>query len=110
MSTLVIEARTRFSATGRIAAATSSASQTNTTITGHSASIAAFTRRWPTSIVSPPSFRVTRGGWIMPTALIEASNCSSVAGGTGAVRRLFKLAWRARGSTLRSSAMVGSLR
>ena len=73
MSTLDIEARIRFSATERIASAASSASHTSTSITGRSALIAAFTRRLPTTIISPSSFGVTQGGWMMPTALIEAS-------------------------------------
>ena len=44
-----------------------------TSIAGRSAVIAAFTRRLPTTIVSPSSFGVTQGGWMMPTALIEAT-------------------------------------
>ncbi len=108
ISTLDIEARIKFSATERIASAASSASQTSTSINGRSALIAAFTRRLPTTIISPSSFGVTQGGWMMPTALMEASNCSSIAGDTGVVRGLFGLTWRVRGSTARSSAMMGS--
>jgi hypothetical protein len=81
----------RFSATERMASAASSASHTSTSISGRSAAIAAFTRRLPTTIVSPSSFRVTQGGWMMPTALIEASSCSSIAGDAGVRRGLFGL-------------------
>ena len=59
VSTLVIEARIRFSATERIASAASSALQTSTSIAGRSAAIAAFTRRRPATITRPSSFGVT---------------------------------------------------
>ena len=91
MSTLFIEARIRFSATERIASAASSASQTMTVISDRPAAIAAFTRRLPTTIIRPPSFGVTQGGWMMPTALIEATSCSSMAGGAGVRRGLLGL-------------------
>ena len=45
---------------------------------------------------------------MMPTALIEASSCSSIAAGTGVRRGLFGLIRRVVGSTLRSSAMACS--
>ena len=56
-------------------------------------------------VISPLSFWETQGGWIMPTALIDASNCSSIAGGTGVRRRLFGSGRRVRGLTLRISAI-----
>ena len=91
MSTLDIEARIRFSATARIASAASSASHTITVINGSSAAMAAFTRRLPTTIVSASPVSVTQGGWMMPTALMEATSCSSIAGGAGVRRGLFGL-------------------
>ena len=45
---------------------------------------------------------------MMPIALIEATSCSSIAGGTGVRRGLFGFGLSVRGSTLRSSVMVCS--
>ena len=45
---------------------------------------------------------------MMPIAVIDASNWSSIACGAGVVRGLFGLGFSVRGSTLRSSAMVSS--
>ena len=108
MSTLVIEARIRFSDIERMASALSSASQTSTSMRSSPAAMAALARRLPVMMVKSPFCSVTRGGWITPTALIDATSCSSIAGGAGVRRGLFGLGLRARGSTLRSSAMMGS--
>ena len=45
----------------------------------------------------------------MPMALIEASNCASMAGGTGGAAGIVGIALSERGSTLRNSVMVVSL-
>ena len=108
MSTLDMEARITFSVIDRIAAVASSTSHTSTSIVASPAVIAFFTRRLPTSIVSPFSVGFTQGGWMIPTILMEATICSSIAGGTGVRRALFGLGRRVRGSTLRSSAMTDS--
>ena len=75
---------------------------------GMSARIAAFTRRSPALITRSPSTSRTTGGWMMPIAVIDASNWSSIACGAGVLRGLFGLGFSVRGSTLRSSAMVSS--
>ena len=109
MSTLVIDARIRFSDSDTIGTfASSSSFLTSTSIIGSSAVIAAFTRRPPALTMSSPSASRTTGGWMMPIALIEATSCSSIAGGTGVRRGLFGFGLSVRGSTLRSSAMVCS--
>ena len=109
MSTLVMDARIRFSDSDTIGMfASSSSFLTSTSIVGSSAVIAAFTRRPPALTMSSPSASRTTGGWMMPIALIEATSCSSIAGGTGVRRGLFGFGLSVRGSTLRSSAMVCS--
>ena len=107
MSTLVIEARMRFSLTDRIGSASSSGSPTTTSITGKPALIAAWTRRLPAMIVSLPSYSATRGGWMIPTGdMIEARSWSSIAFGTLVRRGSSGFRTRILGSTLRSSAII----
>ena len=108
MSTPFMEARIRFSDTARMASAASSASQTRTSMADRPAAVAALRRRSPATIISPAAVSTTRGGWMMPTARMEATSWSSIALGAAVRRGLFGFERRLAGSTLRSSAMVGS--
>ena len=87
----------------------SSASLTRTSIAVLPAAIAASTRRLPALITSVPSTVRTTGGWMMPTARMEAISCSSIAVGTGVRRGLSGFGIRLAGSMLRNSVMMGSL-